>query len=369
MYQDIIKNFIMKESNMSDITSSLAQEYFQLNGYSFFWKNIANESEDAFLDFQDSSIILLDSRWHPKTLEVLERLLPEFSLGWGDKEIYWISATIAQEPFSFEPYLAVFYGDCTSLLLHFDPSQENDDIDKVTPFYLNGEWVLEKVHAMGDWIENIVAFPTFVNETLILKTLNNNHKMHCSCPVYGCRNISDENNLLVLRAQWERLTRGMSRTGPEKDCMNIYKNSHKIIETMLRKYIYSIESPNKCKHFGCVYLPLRVNHSYDWFNEYFCDPIIFENPINEQMANLSQKAMIPPPPIQFKDGDVVKGNGRSVYLVKNGTLHEFPNGDTFLGMGYDWDQIKNFPSYMFHYISFGPPVPPIRYSKKKNKLK
>jgi hypothetical protein len=85
IYQDIIKNYILSKSNISNINSSIAKEYSNMNGYSFFWKNIANENEDALLDFQDSSIILLDSRWHQKTLEVLEELLPEFSIGWGDK--------------------------------------------------------------------------------------------------------------------------------------------------------------------------------------------------------------------------------------------------------------------------------------------
>ena len=48
----------------------------------------------------------------PNTLHILQRLLPIFTLGYGDKEIYWIAATIANEPFSFEPYLAGTYGDC-----------------------------------------------------------------------------------------------------------------------------------------------------------------------------------------------------------------------------------------------------------------
>ena len=45
------------------------------------------------------------------------------------------------------------------------------------------------------------------------------------------------------------------------------------------------------------------------------------------------------PMLNFKDGDLVKGKGRSVFLIKNKTLHEFPNAETFVGMGYKWNNI------------------------------
>jgi hypothetical protein len=50
------------------------------------------------------------------------RLIPDFRIGYGDKEIYWLAATIAREPFSFEPFLCGTYGDC-GLMMHYDPSQ------------------------------------------------------------------------------------------------------------------------------------------------------------------------------------------------------------------------------------------------------
>jgi hypothetical protein len=53
-------------------------------------------------------------------MHVLKKILPSFNLGYGDKEVYWIAATIAGDSFSFEPYLAGTYGDCGEIL-HFDP--------------------------------------------------------------------------------------------------------------------------------------------------------------------------------------------------------------------------------------------------------
>jgi len=360
-YQEVIKDFILRQSNITNITSDEAYQYSKQNGYSFFWKNVANEDSESLLDFQDSSIILLDKVNHPKTLEVLEKLLPDFKLGWGDKEIYWIAATIAQEPFSFEPFLASFYGDCTSILLHFDPTQENDPIDTVQPMYINGEWVLERVSVIGNWIEEVVSYATFVNESIVLQTLNNNHGKHCSCPIYGCRNISESSNLLVLRAQWERLTRSMSRAGPDRDCINLYKPAAHIVETMIQKYLYS---PQKCKQYGCIYLPIGggqgFNHAFDQFTENFCSPVTFDdNPINDKMKNLTSSAASPAS-LPYNEGDLIKFNGRSVYLLKNGTLHEFPNADTFLSMGYEWNQIKTWPQYMLYYTPLGDPLKPMR---------
>ena len=39
------------------------------------------------------------------------------------------------------------------------------------------------------------------------------------------------------------------------------------------------------------------------------------------------------------EGRLVKGHGRSIYLIKNQTKYEFPNGDTFEGLGFKWDDV------------------------------
>lgn len=72
------------------------------------------------------------------------------------------------------------------------------------------------------------------------------------------------------------------------------------------------------------------------------------------------------PLLNFKDGDLVKGQGRSIFLVKNKTLHEFPDADTFVGMGYEWNNVSNWPSYMFNLFTIGNPVPPLGYQSSLN---
>ena len=67
-----------------------------------------------------------------------------------------------------------------------------------------------------------------------------------------------------------------------------------------------------------------------------------------------------PPPLSFKEGDVIKFSSKSVYLLENGTLHEFPNADTFIAYGYEWNQITSWPQYMLFYVHIGEPIKPIR---------
>ena len=38
----------------------------------------------------------VDKTRHPKLLHTLRALLPRFDVGYGDKELYWIAATIAE---------------------------------------------------------------------------------------------------------------------------------------------------------------------------------------------------------------------------------------------------------------------------------
>jgi hypothetical protein len=57
-----------------------------------------------------------------------------------DYVVQWLAATIAEEPFSFEPFLVGSYGDC-GVMLHFDPTMIHHPKD-AKPFYINAEWYL-----------------------------------------------------------------------------------------------------------------------------------------------------------------------------------------------------------------------------------
>ena len=139
----------------------------------------------------------------PNTLHILQRLLPIFTLGYGDKEIYWIAATIANEPFSFEPYLAGTYGDCGEVkdlslctllicdntcfwfiktdtrdpscpnthqpillpssihhpkILHFDPIPLPYR-DNIEPYFLNCQYLTEGIEFVGKNKQEVVSKP------------------------------------------------------------------------------------------------------------------------------------------------------------------------------------------------------------------
>jgi hypothetical protein len=50
----------------------------------------------------------------------MRHALPSFGLGYGDKELFWITTTAAQESFDFEPHQAGSLGDCGPMI-HYDP--------------------------------------------------------------------------------------------------------------------------------------------------------------------------------------------------------------------------------------------------------
>lgn len=45
---------------------------------------------------------------------------------------------------------------------------------------------------------------------------------------------------------------------------------------LLVSYVSSSSHAGDCPRFGCSYVPIFVNHSYDWFEMQFCDPISFD---------------------------------------------------------------------------------------------
>ena len=80
------------------------------NGVSLFW-NYGLGNTDVMQDYQESSVLLINKVTHPVTMQILEKHIGDFYVGFGDKEFYWIAATVAREPFAFEPHLAGQYGN------------------------------------------------------------------------------------------------------------------------------------------------------------------------------------------------------------------------------------------------------------------
>lgn len=122
----------------------------------------------SFLHYQDSSMVAVNRKRHPKFIQVLQQLLPNFRTGWGDKEIYWIAAFIADEPFAFSPYLMGGYGgNCDlyeNIMMHFDPRF----VRKAEPFYLNARDMLENVNQpIGVTLKDVMLAPALATYDLI----------------------------------------------------------------------------------------------------------------------------------------------------------------------------------------------------------
>ena len=148
-----IKDFIITQKS-HDVTRNL------------FWSNSINSSQPFLSNVQEASVVLLDRYKFFRTIDILKKLIPTFKLGYGDKEIYWIAATISNESFSFEPHLAGIYGDCGQVI-HFDPII--DDKNPVAePYFMNGEKLSEYIRALGRGIQEIMTQPVVVVPGLAL---------------------------------------------------------------------------------------------------------------------------------------------------------------------------------------------------------
>ena len=124
-----------------------------------------------YFNYKDSSVIVFDNTRQHRTQRAIKLIIKDFSVGYGDKEMYWLAATAANEPFAFEPYFAGSLGDCGALL-HFDPTAETSlNLTVAEAFYTNAEYLvdLKKLTMVGDFLnldgpELQVTIPVLVNE-------------------------------------------------------------------------------------------------------------------------------------------------------------------------------------------------------------
>eukprot|EP01041_Mallomonas_annulata_P003339 gene3339-6609_t len=144
----------MTNTNTSS-TSSNADSNHQDNNKQSVSQSVSVSARPKHV--QDSSVLLLDASRHPRTLSVLSSLLGNFSVGHGDKEIYWISSTVAEEPFAFEPHWPGIYGDC-GCIFHFDPTTTTTT-PSPSPFFINGQYLVEYFKSPGEYLEHHMTPP------------------------------------------------------------------------------------------------------------------------------------------------------------------------------------------------------------------
>ena len=103
------------------------------------------------------------------TVAEIRRLIPNFGIGYGDKEIFWISAAIAGDTHAWEPYLLGSYGDCGEML-HFNPNVDLNNLkgnntggselnDLPVPYFMNGQFLVEGVHFVGEGLKAYYTHP------------------------------------------------------------------------------------------------------------------------------------------------------------------------------------------------------------------
>jgi hypothetical protein len=125
----------------------------ELQNTNAFWGHLSGQGGKFTVDhWQDSSTVLFNKASHPLTLMIMKHFLGSFDSGYGDKEMYWLSATAAREPFAFEPHVAGSLGDCGALI-HFDPRFSTPKENRITSRTLeernrkglrNGEIIFEE---------------------------------------------------------------------------------------------------------------------------------------------------------------------------------------------------------------------------------
>lgn len=146
-FQLEIEAFVHSLNPNISITPELAAQKLSSDGVNLFWRSSAAVTLPSYNNFQDSSMLIVDRTKHPRLLATIAELLPRFALGWGDKEMYWIASIIAEEPYSFEPFLFTLYGPC-GVIMHYNPNDYQHP-DAAQPLYINGEWLVEKFKSIG----------------------------------------------------------------------------------------------------------------------------------------------------------------------------------------------------------------------------
>jgi len=179
------------------------------NGFSYFWRNSEDRlSYPALQNIQESSVVVFRRSNHVGTLRILQKLVVDSEeVGYGDKELYWLASTIANEPFSFEPYLGGIYGDCGPVL-HYDPNDAqltSTSLTVASVLFLNAEYLLDKCTYVGEGLETVISNPvpaTASTEFFDMNPLNVTTGGRCgACKHMGCVPVPDYINRAIVEVQ------------------------------------------------------------------------------------------------------------------------------------------------------------------------
>jgi hypothetical protein len=274
-FQQYLKTF---ESYVSveDMKRNSVEILNRKNGSLFWWSFTRHPLflGKAVINCQDSSVVLFHRHKQHQTLREIRKLLPYFRLGFGDKEIYWVAATIAKMTFSFERFLCGSYGDC-GVIMHFDPSQEN----RAEPLYINGEWLVEGIDSVGSYLQSVASMTI---PTVVTKDYKFDEELHkqitkgpsrlfvtgCTCQSMTCQAVPENVTRNVLINQWLSLTAEYSATNQSNKCINVTTKFIGSLHAALRW----VPVDRLCRLVGC---PRKTSMPQDSNQSEVCVPIDF----------------------------------------------------------------------------------------------
>lgn len=102
--------------NMKEINESIALQNFHKNGISLVWGQYFKKpfgskyiTIPSFNEYQDSSVVLINKKKHVELIGYINQWLESFSIGYGDKEIFWLSSTLINDTFTWEPFFPGYF--------------------------------------------------------------------------------------------------------------------------------------------------------------------------------------------------------------------------------------------------------------------
>jgi hypothetical protein len=350
-------------------TDEEVQALTTANGISFFWLYQASKLPGGkpfkqLSELQDSSVVLVNRGAHPKLLAVLTELLPTFDYGYGDKEIFWIAATMAKENFTLSPFLAGQYGDCYGVILHFHPDDAADPAN-ARLLYINAEYFVEhETTAVGDFISSLRTKALLATAKLAegsnMGTWVNGLKRGeegCTCRHFPCESATNLVNQHMLFAQWLTLTMRLTKQSDVKECVPV-KVKH--VKNLARALQLNAK-PHDCHFVGCPLLPMTIDSNASWsLSGRFCDPVHFLAAAPADLPELAAEARRPnsaynmPP---TKDNTPIQCDmDRQLFLYSNSTARPFNSWSAFVSRGFDLDNVVRIPKWQCDNIPLGEPL-------------
>lgn len=301
-------------------------QLLQQGGISLFWRSALNAVEyhgEKLSQYQDSSVVLIHKSRHPQMLMLMEKHLFSFDIGYGDKEMYWIMATLAREPFSFSPFMAGQYTDCFGIIIHFDPSFE-DRPELAEPFYANGEFMVEEeLTTVGDFVSGVMTSPLVVTADIpfvqyLPWKAKRGDPAGCACRNgYQCQAAPPSVDQHFLFSQWLYLSLRLGRFDDnESQCVPVLAAQ----AAALGRVFAANVSLSDCQFHGCPALPLTVDMGLAWnpaFDDY-CEPISFSEVQPPALRSRARSARQP----HCSEGQLLENTeSKETFVCLNGSVH------------------------------------------------